>query len=143
MFDKTQQKIGSKIDLVVDSRNEGKAETVVTEKNTAKAMGSGTLDVFATPAMVALMEEAAWKCVAPELEPGMGTVGTLMNVQHTSATPLSMHATAECELTEVDNRRLVFTVKAFDEVGPIGSGTHERFIVKDEKFVAKANAKRG
>ena len=110
----------------------GKAETVVTEKNTAKAMGSGTLDVFATPAMVALMEEAAWKCVAPELEPGMGTVGTLMNVQHTSATPLSM-----------DNRRLVFTVKAFDEVGPIGSGTHERFIVKDEKFVAKANAKRG
>lgn len=69
----------------------GKAETVVTEKNTAKAMGSGTLDVFATPAMVALMEEAAWKCVAPELEPGMGTVGTLMNVQHTSATPLSMH----------------------------------------------------
>ena len=111
----------------------GKAETVVTEKNTAKAMGSGTLDVFATPAMVALMEEAAWKCVAPELEPGMGTVGTLMNVQHTSATPLSMHVTAECELT----------VKAFDEVGPIGSGTHERFIVKDEKFVAKANAKRG
>ena len=109
----------------------GKAETVVTEKNTAKAMGSGTLDVFATPAMVALMEEAAWKCVAPELEPG------------TSATPLSMHVTAECELTEVDNRRLVFTVKAFDEVGPIGSGTHERFIVKDEKFVAKANAKRG
>ena len=92
----------------------GKAETVVTEKNTAKAMGSGTLDVFATPAMVALMEEAAWKCVAPELEPGMGTVGTLMNVQHTSATPLSMHVTAECELT-----------------------------VKDEKFVAKANAKRG
>ena len=61
----------------------GKAETVVTEKNTAKAMGSGTLDVFATPAIVALMEEAAWKCVAPELEPGMGTVGTLMNVQHT------------------------------------------------------------
>ena len=89
------------------------------------------------------VKEAAWKCVAPELEPGMGTVGTLMNVQHTSATPLSMHVTAECELTEVDNRRLVFTVKAFDEVGPIGSGTHERFIVKDEKFVAKANAKRG
>lgn len=108
-----------------------------------KPWEAGTLDVFATPAMVALMEEAAWKCVAPELEPGMGTVGTLMNVQHTSATPLSMHVTAECELTEVDNRRLVFTVKAFDEVGPIGSGTHERFIVKDEKFVAKANAKRG
>ena len=121
----------------------GEQSVAVTNENTAKTMGSGTLDVFATPAMVALMEEAAWKCVAPELEPGMGTVGTLMNVQHTSATPLSMHVTAECELTEVDNRRLVFTVKAFDEAGPIGSGTHERFIVKDEKFVAKANARRG
>ena len=119
------------------------ARTTVGADNTALAMGSGDMEVFATPAMVALMEEASWKCVAPELEPGMGTVGTLMNVQHTSATPLSMHVTAECELTEVDNRRLVFTVKAFDEVGPIGSGTHERFIVKDEKFVAKANAKRG
>ena len=119
------------------------ARTTVGADNTALAMGSGDMEVFATPAMVALMEEAAWKCVAPELEPGMGTVGTLMNVQHTSATPLSMHVTAECELTEVDNRRLVFTVKAFDEVGPIGSGTHERFIVEDEKFVAKANAKRG
>ena len=119
------------------------ARTTVGADNTALAMGSGDMEVFATPAMVALMEEAAWKCVAPELEPGMGTVGTLMNVQHTSATPLSMHVTAECELTEVDNRRLVFTVKAFDEAGPIGSGTHERFIVKDEKFVAKANARRG
>lgn len=121
----------------------GKAETVVTEKNTAKAMGSGTLDVFATHFQAASSISATIAGVAPELEPGMGTVGTLMNVQHTSATPLSMHVTAECELTEVDNRRLVFTVKAFDEVGPIGSGTHERFIVKDEKFVAKANAKRG
>ena len=76
----------------------GEQSVAVTNENTAKTMGSGTLDVFATPAMVALMEEAAWKCVAPELEPGMGTVGTLMNVQHTSATPLSMHVTAECEL---------------------------------------------
>ena len=63
-------------------KRQGKAETVVTEKNTAKAMGSGTLDVFATPAMVALMEEAAWKCVAPELEPGMGTVGTPVSYTH-------------------------------------------------------------
>ncbi len=121
----------------------GQAETAVTEQNTAKAMGSGTLDVFATPAMVALMESAAYRSVAAELEPGMGTVGTLMNVEHVSATPVGMRVTAESELTEIDGRRLVFTVKAFDDAGLIGTGTHERFIVVDEKFVAKAAKKRG
>lgn len=121
----------------------GKAETVVSAANTARTMGSGTLDVFATPAMVALMEEAAWKCVAAELEPGMGTVGTSMQIKHLSATPLGMRVTAECELTEVDGRRLVFSVQASDESGLIGSGIHERFIVAEEKFVAKANSKKG
>ena len=115
----------------------------MTEQNTAKAMGSGTLDVFATPAMVALMESAAYRSVAAELEPGMGTVGTLMNVEHVSATPVGMRVTAESELTEIDGRRLVFTVKALDDAGLIGTGTHERFIVVDEKFVAKAAKKRG
>lgn len=115
----------------------------MTEQNTAKAMGSGTLDVFATPAMVALMESAAYRSVAAELEPGMGTVGTLMNVEHVSATPVGMRVTAESELTEIDGRRLVFTVKAFDNARLIGTGTHERFIVVDEKFVAKAAKKRG
>ena len=114
----------------------GQAETAVTEQNTAKAMGSGTLDVFA-------MESAAYRSVAAELEPGMGTVGTLMNVEHVSATPVGMRVTAESELTEIDGRRLVFTVKAFDNAGLIGTGTHERFIVVDEKFVAKAAKKRG
>ena len=121
----------------------GQAETAVTEQNTAKAMGSGTLDVFATPAMVALMESAAYRSVAAELESGMGTVGTLMNVEHVSATPVGMRVTAESELTEIDGRRLVSTVKAFDDAGLIGTGTHERFIVVDEKFVAKAAKKRG
>lgn len=121
----------------------GKAETVVDERNTAKAMGSGTLDVFATPSMVALMESAAYRSVAGELEEGMGTVGTVMNIQHVSATPLGMRVTAESELIEVDGRRLVFSVEAFDEAGLIGKGTHERFIVADEKFVAKARGKRG
>ena len=120
----------------------GKAETVVSEKNTAKIMGSGTLDVFATPAMVALMEEAAWKCVAEALDPGMGTVGTSMQVKHLSATPLSMRVTAECELIEVDGRRLVFTVQASDEAGLIGTGTHERFIIAEEKFMAKTESKK-
>lgn len=121
----------------------GKAETIVCTENTAKTMGSGTLEVFATPAMVALMEEAAWKCVAAELEPGTGTVGTSMQIKHLSATPLGMHVTAECELVEIDGRRLVFSVQASDEAGLIGTGTHERFIVAEEKFVAKANSKRG
>lgn len=120
----------------------GKAETVVSEMNTAKVMGSGALDVFATPAMVALMEEAAWKCVAPELDPGMGTVGTSMQIKHLSATPLGMRVTAECELIEVDGRRLVFTVQASDEAGLIGTGTHERFIIAEEKFMAKTESKK-
>ncbi|MBQ2667123.1 MAG: thioesterase family protein [Clostridia bacterium] len=120
----------------------GKAETVVSENNTAKVMGSGTLDVFATPAMVALMEEAAWKCVAEALDPGMGTVGTSMQVKHLSATPLGMGVTAECELIEVDGRRLVFTVQASDEAGLIGTGTHERFIIAEEKFMAKTESKK-
>lgn len=121
----------------------GTAETVVSQENTAKKMGSGTLDVFATPSMVALMEEAAWKCVADALEPGMGTVGTSMQIRHVAATPLGMRVTAECELTEVDGRRLVFSVQAYDEAGVIGTGTHERFIIAEEKFMAKTESKRG
>ncbi len=121
----------------------GYAETVVSMDNTAKKMGSGTMNVFATPAMVALMEEAAWKCVAADLEPGMGTVGTSMQIKHVAATPLGMRVTAECELLEVDGRRLVFSVHASDETGVIGNGTHERFIVAEEKFLAKTESKKG
>lgn len=121
----------------------GYAETVVSMENTAKKMGSGTLNVFATPAMVALMEEASWKCVTAELEPGMGTVGTSMQIKHVAATPLGMKVTAECELLEVDGRRLVFSVQASDEAGVIGNGTHERFIVAEEKFLAKTESKKG
>ena len=126
--------------LTVGSK--GYAETVVSTENTAKKMGSGTMDVFATPAMVALMEEAAWKCVAADLEPGMGTVGTSMQIKHVAATPLGMQVKAECELIEVDGRRLVFTVQAFDEAGVIGTGMHERFIVMEEKFLAKTESKK-
>lgn len=129
--------------LLLTKGIQGKAETIVNEHNTAKAMGSGTLEVFATPAMVALMESAAYQSVVSALEPGMGTVGTLMEIKHLSATPLGMRVTAESELVEVDGRRLVFSVQASDESGLIGTGTHERFIVKDEKFMAKAESKRG
>lgn len=119
----------------------GKREIEVTSENTAKTVGSGELNVLATPAMIALMEETAYKSVAAELEPGMGSVGTLMNVKHVSATPVGMRVTCRTELTEVDGRRLVFHVEAYDEAGLVGEGTHERFIVDNEKFQKKADSK--
>lgn len=119
----------------------GRAETVVNHENTAKFVGSGELEVFATPQMIALMEQAAASSVAGELEEGQGTVGTLLNVSHDAATPLGMKVWAETELVEVDRRRLVFDVKAYDECGLIGKGKHERFIIQNDKFLAKTNAK--
>ena len=120
----------------------GQGETMVTEENTAKTVGSGELDVFATPAMIALMEKTAYKSVADSLEEGMGSVGTLMNVKHLAATPMGMKVTCQTELKEVDGRRLVFHVEARDEAGIIGEGIHERFIVENEKFQNKADSKK-
>lgn len=119
----------------------GTGETIVTEEKTARVMGSGELDVYATPAMIALMEETAYKSVADELEEGMGSVGTLMNVKHVSASPVGMRITCKTELVEVDGRRLVFRVEASDEKGIIGEGEHERFVVTNEKFQNKTNGK--
>ena len=113
----------------------------VTDANTAKTMGSGTLDVFATPAMVALIEQTAYTSIESELEPGWGSVGTSLNIQHLSATPVGMTVTATTELVEVDRRRLVFHAEVYDEKGLVGKGTHERFLVENEKFQAKADAK--
>ena len=119
----------------------GREETIVSEANSAKTMGSGTLNVFATPAMTALMEETAWKSVAPYLEEGCGTVGTLLNITHDAPTPFGMKVWCESELVEVDGRRLVCQVTAYDEKGKIGGGRHERFIIQNEKFQAKADKK--
>ena len=113
----------------------------VTDANTAKTMGSGTLDVFATPAMVALIEQTAYTSIESELEPGWGSVGTSLTIQHLSATPVGMTVTATTELVEVDRRRLVFHAEVYDEKGLVGKGTHERFLVENEKFQAKADAK--
>ena len=119
----------------------GHAETVVTEQNTAAAMGSGLLPVFATPAMLALMENAAAGSVQPYLPEGQGTVGTRLEVSHLAATPIGLTVRAESELMEIDRRRLVFSAEVWDEAGKIGEGTHERFIVDSEKFLAKADAR--
>lgn len=119
----------------------GRAETVVTEQNTAAAVGSGLVPVFATPYMIALMEGAAVNATTSALEPSQGTVGTHLHVSHDAATPIGMKVWAEATLVEVDRKRLTFEVVAYDEAGAIGKGTHERFIIDTEKFLAKAQAK--
>lgn len=116
-------------------------EITVTTEQTAKVMGSGTLDVFATPAMIALMENTAYESVLAQLDEGCGTVGTALNVKHVAATPVGMKVRCESELVKMEGRALTFSIKAYDESGLIGEGEHERFIIFNEKFQAKADAK--
>ena len=116
-----------------------KADTVVDKSQLASVAGSGFVDVFATPMMIGLMEKASTYCVADELEAGQTTVGTKVNIEHSAATPLGMKVWCESTLKEIDRRRLVFEVVAYDEVGEIGRGTHERFIIEREKFQEKAD----
>lgn len=116
-------------------------EKTVTTEMTARIMGSGTLDVLATPSMIALIEETAWKSVASELEQGMASVGTNLKIDHLAPTPVGMKVRCETELKEVDGRKLVFEVNVYDEKGLVGKGTHERFIINEEKFQTKANSK--
>lgn len=113
----------------------------VTPEVSAKVMGSGALDVFATPAMIMLMEKTAWSSVQPELEEGCGTVGTRLEIDHLAASPIGMEIRCESLLTAVEGRKLTFKVECYDSKGLIGQGNHERFIVQNEKFQARANAK--
>ena len=115
----------------------GSAEARVTQDNSAEKMGSGDCPVFATPAMVALMEEAAGHSVSAHLNEGETTVGVSLNIRHVAATALGRTVRAESELIEADGRKLLFRVTAFDEVGEIGGGEHARAIVNREKFIAR------
>ena len=116
----------------------GKQTKIVDDTNTAEVYGSGDIAVFATPAMIGLMEYTASQSVAPYLEDGQSTVGTIVNVKHLAATPKGMEVWCESVVTEVDRRRLVFEVKAYDQLGTlIGEGVHERFIIDKEKFLGK------
>lgn len=119
----------------------GRVDSIVTEERTAAQVGSGSLPVYATPMMVALIEEAAWKSVQDQLEDGQGSVGIQMDVAHLSATPLGMKVWAETEVTAVEGRKLTFAVKAFDEAGLIGEGVHQRFVVDNDKFLGKCQRK--
>ncbi|MBQ2770583.1 MAG: thioesterase family protein [Clostridia bacterium] len=121
----------------------GKRELTVTAELTAAACGSGLLPVFATPQMIAMMEQTAAESVAPYLPEGSSTVGTHLDVRHLAATPVGLAVTCETELVEIDRRRLVFSCRAYDSAGLIGEGVQERFIVNSESFLRKTEAKRG
>lgn len=116
------------------------AETV-TELLTARRFGSGELLVYATPAMIALMEKTCNYCVKQYLPDGYCSVGTSISVKYISATPVGMKVRVISELIEIDGRRLIFSVKAYDETALVGEGTHERFIVESEAFSKKAASK--
>ncbi len=111
--------------------------STVTQDKTASAVGSGGLDVFGTPAMIGLMEMCCLQAVQPLLNEGQGTVGTVLNVRHLAATPLGLQVRCECELQQVEGKRLLFAVRAYDPAGLIGEGTHERFIVDNERFMQR------
>ena len=114
----------------------------VTESNIAKTMKSGSLEVFATPAMCALMEEAAQAAVQPHLEEGEGTVGISLSISHDAPSPMGSTITAKATVTAVEGRKITFNIEASDGVGIIGKGTHERFVINNEKFMAKVSTRK-
>ena len=113
----------------------------VTQSNTALAMQSGTLEVFATPAVSALMEKAAFELVQPFLDESITTVGTMIFLEHVSASPIGADITAKAVLTDMNGRKFCFDIFAYDNAGLIAQGKHERFSVKIEKFMQKTNSK--
>ena len=119
----------------------GAAETVVVYENTAAAVGSGALEVFSTPSMIALMEKASRELVQPYLEERQSTVGTRLEVSHVAASPIGSHIRAESTLVEIDRRMLTFEVKAYADGELIGEGRHQRCIIYAERFMEKALAK--
>ena len=114
----------------------------VTPDRTAASVGSGLLPVYATPAMIALMERTASELVAPFLREGEATVGTAIEVKHLAATPEGTQVRCQCVLTAIDRRRLTFAIEVFDAVGLVGTATHDRFIVDTARFMAKAASRR-
>ena len=116
----------------------GEVATLAEREDTAKEVGSGSLLVYATPCMVALMEGAACEAIQEALSDSQTTVGTELNIQHISATPVGLEVRAEAEVIAVDGKVITFEVKAFDEAGEIGKGTHKRVIVNTQKFLEKA-----
>jgi predicted thioesterase len=119
----------------------GVVESCVEREDTAKEVGSGDLLVYATPCMVALMEGAACEAIADCMGENQTTVGTMLNIEHISATPVGLEVRAEAEVTEVAGKVITFDVKAFDEAGEIGRGTHKRVVINAQKFLDKTYGK--
>ena len=115
----------------------GEAATTVEREDTALEVGSGSLLVYATPCMVALMEGAACEAIADALGENQTTVGTALNIEHISATPVGLDVRAEAEVTAVEGKVITFHVKAFDETGQIGHGTHKRVVINSQKFLER------
>ena len=121
----------------------GRAEVMVSDSNTAEIFGNIGAKVFATPLLVALMEQAAIDAIRSCLLPGEGSVGTKIEMSHTAATPVGMMVTAKAELVEVAGKKMVFSVTASDSREVVGTCRHERFLVGDmAAFLAKVAAKR-
>lgn len=127
----TELKIGMKHTLNI----------IVEPSHLAVNVGSGTLEVLATPAVASFMEQAAWLLLQPYLEEGITTVGTKISIEHISATPLNAEIQVSAKLTEIDGRKYTFELSAQDNAGIIAKGTHERFAVKSEKFMEKTLTK--
>ena len=127
--------------MEITVRMKGEAWNEVEKEDTAQIVGSGSLLVYATPCMVALMEGAACEAIAEALGDDQTTVGIALNIEHTSATPVGLEVHAEAVVTAVEGKVISFDVKAFDEIGEIGHGTHKRVIVNAQKFLDKAYTK--
>jgi fluoroacetyl-CoA thioesterase len=119
----------------------GESQVKVSEENTALKYGSGTINVFATPAMIGLMEKASIEAVEKLLPEGFATVGTKIEVKHIAATPIGMNITAKAELLEIDNKKLKFSIEAYDDADKIGEGIHYRYIINLGDFMKKNEIK--
>lgn len=124
--------------MAIEVGMKGEAFTDVERSDTAQEVGSGELLVYATPCMAALMEGAACEAVAPGLAEGQTTVGTMLNIEHLSATPVGLEVRAEAVVTAVEGKVITLSLTAWDEAGEIGKGTHQRVIVNSQKFLEKA-----
>lgn len=127
--------------MTINPGSKGEKSTTVTPELTARHIGSGGLDVYATPAMIALMEAAAVTVLDPLLPEGQGSVGVALDVKHLAATPLGHTVRAEAEVTAVDGKRVTFTVRAWDDRELIGEGTHTRYIIDTARFMERVSAK--
>ena len=129
------------MELKLEAGLNARVDITVEYKDTAKAVASGLAEVFATPSMIALMENAAYTAVQPCLPEGTSTVGTHIDARHMAATPVGFKVWAEAELVNVDGRKLTFDITAYDETEKIGEARHERFVIDERKFLNRAEAK--